>query len=409
MHSQSNTLVNGLLVYLLLFISGAERYHVSANKYLVIVFVVSLAAWYMFTDRKFSDKFLLYISVFAGMLFLLSLYTGGSLSLQSLIATNIKFMTAYLILRTVGENFVETYIRLLVFLAAVSLLGYLTDYLHLFDGLVYKLPSIGGKGYEGIFYVFRHIYHPYRNNSIFFEPGAYQGFLNAGLFLIVFANTNFTNKRKWTYIAILIAALITTASTTGFVIFLMLFSLFLYKGKLASFSQKAAAVGLAVAVAGIFAAQFQYVIVEKLSNYLNPSVTRQGWSAENRSFDAQTDLKIFKRHVFGLGFNEYQKEFNRLHGGGLIREGSSNGVTSIFANYGLPYALFIFISYYWALRKLLDDTPVASAAFFMFIMFLWGESYYQLAPISFAIIAAAFVHYRLSGTEQSNLGHESRI
>ncbi|HEB87781.1 MAG TPA: hypothetical protein ENI68_12325 [Gammaproteobacteria bacterium] len=334
------------------------------------------------------------MTVFMGLLFSLSLYTGGSLSLQSIIATAMKFVLAYFILKTVGTRFVETYINVVVFLAAVSLIGYIIDVMHLFDGLIAKLPTVGEMGYEGVLYTFRHKYHPDRNNSIFFEPGAYQGFLNAALFLIVFARTGFANKKKWIYLTILTTALITTTSTTGFVIFSILYGLFLYKSKLASFSQKVVSIGLAILLTGLFAAKFHSVIVVKLDSYLNPSVARQGWSAENRSFDAKTDLKIFKKHVFGLGYEEYRKEFSAI-GRVDATEGSSNGVTSMFANYGLPYALFIFASYYWALRRLLGEIFLTTAAYIMFILFLWGESYYQLAPISLSIIAAAFVYSRI--------------
>lgn len=397
---RQNAFVNTMLVYLLVFASGATRYNLADDKYTVIIFLIALTAWYLFTDHKVSEKFLLYLIVFVGLLFSLSLYTGGSLSVESVIKSTMKFMLAYLVLRTVGTNFVETYIKVVTFLAAISLFGFLIDILHLFEGLVTNLPRAGLYGFEGFLYTFRHIYHPDRNNSIFFEPGAYQGFLNAALFLIVFAKTDLSNRLKWIYISILFSALITAGSTTGFIIFVLLYVLFLYRSQLATFSQKMFSMGAIFFIATIFAAQFHNQLVVKINDYLNPSEERKGWSAENRSFDLQTDLKIFKKHVFGLGFDDYQKEFHRI--GGFesgAKEGSSNGVTSTFAQYGLPYGVFIFISYFLALRMLLNDHLLATSAYVMYLLFLWGESYYQLAPISFAIIAAAFVFGRSSIAE----------
>ena len=158
-------------------------------------------------------------------------------------------------------------------------------------------------------------------------------------------------------------------------------------------------VGLIMAIVAVFASQFHESFVVKLDDYLNPDEMRKGYSAENRSFDLQTDLKIIQKHVFGLGFDEYKKEFSRINRVD-IKEGSSNGVTSTFASYGVPYGLFIFISYFWALRKLTGDLLLATAAYTMFVMFLWGESFYRLAPISFAIIAAAFVFTPLPGNKE---------
>ena len=399
MRTQSNAFTNIILVYSLIFVSGAHRYSLNQDKYLVLVFLMALAAWYLYTDRKISGQYLLYTTVFVSILFLLSIYTGGSLSLQSLIATTIKFVLAYFVLKTVGEKFVDTYTNVLVFLAAVSLPGYLTDVFHLFDQIVTRLPAVGRYGYEGMLYIFRHSYHPYRNNSIFFEPGAYQGFINSALFLLLFAKTSFSIRRKWIYIVILVAALITTNSTTGFVIFFLLFMLFLYKSDMVTRSKKMVTVGLIMVTVAAFSAQFHETLVVKINDYLNPDILRRGYSAENRSFDMQTDLKIIRKHVFGLGYDEYKKEFSRINKVSL-KEGSSNGVTSMFACYGVPYGLFIFISYFWALRKLTGDLLLTTSAYTMFILFLWGESFYQIAPISFAIIAAAFVFTRQHGSSE---------
>jgi len=82
--------VNVILVYLLLFVSGSVIYNLSSDKYLVFVFIASLLAWFSFTDRTINAKFILYVSVFAGILFIVSMYTGGSLSFKSVIKSTMK-------------------------------------------------------------------------------------------------------------------------------------------------------------------------------------------------------------------------------------------------------------------------------------------------------------------------------
>jgi hypothetical protein len=371
--------------------SGGMRYNESDNIFLVVIFPAVLVAWFLFTDRKISEGFLLYCLCFSGLLYSLSLYTGGSLSLASVISLILKIILAYLIIRMAGERFADTFIKVMVFLAVISLVGYISDTFQLFEGVVRKLPVVAGRGYDGLFYVFRDSYHPARNSSIFFEPGAYQGLLNAAIFMIYFANTNIRKFRLWICFAILTAALVTAFSTTGFLTFLVGFTLFLFKSKAASSLGKAAFVGLAFLIVGIFSAQFYTTIVVKMDDYLNPSEERKGWSAENRSFDAQTDLKIFKKHVFGLGYDKYMEEFSLIGKEEMGKGSSSNGVTRTLAMYGLPYSLFIFGSYYWAIRRLLGDFIISTGAFVMLMMFLVGESYYITSISSFAIIAAAFI------------------
>lgn len=389
-----------LLVYLLLFLSGGWRYMQSPNKYLILGFILAFIAWLSFSDRKFSDRFLLYIIFFVGILLSLSLYTGGGITLPSVASAFMKMMIAYLILKTVGSRFSETYIKLIVFLAAISLFGYLTDRLHLFDALITKLPPIGGLGYEGIFYVFRHPWHMNRNNSIFFEPGAYQAFLNAALFLIFFTKTDFENRRKWLYIVILVITLITTFSTTGFLIFLAMFPVFLYKSNIFSFSNKAAIIGAASVVVVAFSAQFYSTFVVKVDQYLSAGEHQLGSSAVERASDVIADMQIFKNHIFGLGYDRYQEEFAAL-GRRNVEGGSTNGVTKTLAMMGLPFSLFIFGSYFWAIKRLLGDLLLSILAFSMYMLLLAGESYYMATPITYAIIAAAFVFYRTSAEEES--------
>lgn len=384
--------VNIFLVYLLLFVSGTWRYMLSADKFLVIAFFIVLVAWFLFSDRKIADRFLLYVTVFSGFLVVLHIYTGGSSTLASVISSTMKITLAYLVIRTVGEHFVDTYVKVLVYLAIFSLIGYTTDILHLFDGPVHKLPRVGDMGYEGIFYLFRCPHHMERNNSIFFEPGAYQAFLNAAIFMLFFVKTGFTNKKKYTYIAILVAALITTFSTTGLLIFVVMLSLFFYRSDLLTATGKIKVIGVVAVIVSIFAGQFYSAVVVKVEEYLSADEYDQDSSAKIRSSHAKTDLKIFRNHVFGVGHQRYKQEFGVAGRFDLMEANtSSNGVTKTLAIYGLPFSLFIFGSYFWAMRRMLNDLLLSVVSFGMFIMFLTGESYYMSSPISFAIIAAAFV------------------
>lgn len=358
---------------------------------LVVSFLISFVAWYLFSDRKVNDRFLIYVVVFSGLLLALSLYTHGSLSLGSVVAATIKLVLAYFIIRTVGLRFVTVYLNVIVFLAAFSLFGYLTDTFNLFDGLVHRLPPVGEFGYEGIFYVYRFPWHIDRNNSIFFEPGAYQAFLNFALFLLFFIHTDFTDKKKWVYIGILSITLITTFSTTGYMIFSILLVLVFIRSELLTHSKKVMLLALSIVVVSALSAQFYNTVVTKINDYMNANEYDFGYSAQNRSADAKTDLKVFRKHVFGLGYEDYFKEFGILGRVGDTRGYSSNGVTRMLATYGLPFSLFIFGSYYWALKRMLSEFLLTAGAFVMFMMFLASESYYMVSPICFAMIAAPFV------------------
>jgi len=80
--------------------------------------------------------------------------------------------------------------------------------------LIDKAKSVG-------FYTFRpqtFIESSLRNSGMFWEPGAFQAFINLCLFMN-FYRMSFLLKQKYISLLIIVLALITTQSTTGYLIF----------------------------------------------------------------------------------------------------------------------------------------------------------------------------------------------
>jgi hypothetical protein len=387
--TRARGLRDAVFVYLLIFVSGSQVFMARPDTLLILVFLFILCAWLLFSDRKINNGFALYLIVIASLLLVMHLYTDGSLSRSTVISVPMKLTLAYLILRLVGDNFAETYIKVVGFLAAVSLFGYFTDTYRLFDGVIRHLPNLGASGYEGIFYVYRFRDHIGRNNSIFFEPGAYQIFLNTALFMLFFVKTNFSVRRRWLYIFVLGAALLSTFSATGYVMLAATLGLVLIKSKLISAQLKLALAGVVLVFMVLGAAKLQSVVIDKFDSFF--AIQDLTDSRNRRSFDLLVDLEIIKRHVFGAGHRTYFREFSAI---GLTGPGkaSSNGITLTFAIYGLPFGLFLFASYYWFFAKSFRGILMRLIPFGMLMLFLVSESYYVFTPYCLAIIAAIFAY-----------------
>ena len=395
--TKRETLFNSILVYMLIFVSGSHIYKQSSDKFLLLIFAFVALGWVFFSNRKVANGFVLYVCVFAAFLLSISVYTDGGLSLASVVGTILKLVLAYLILKIVGDDFSDIYINVVVLLAGISLFGYLSDTFNLMDSVIRRLHQVGNIGYEGILYMFRFREHIDRNSSIFFEPGAYQIFLNAALVLLFFVKTKFSASRRWLYILLLLTTLITTFSTTGFMIFFAMFVLVFYKSRALSASGKAVFAGIFLVVMVLFSTQFYSVIFDKIGTYL--AIQDITDSHNRRSFDMLVDLEIFKDHIFGVGYDKYYEKFSAT---GLVGEGSasSNGLTKTLAVYGLPFSLFIFSSYYWAIRRLLGWPFMSIIPFGMLMVFFVGEAYYVFTPFCLSIIAAVFVYGRLTEGER---------
>jgi hypothetical protein len=385
---KNESLRDFFLVSLLLFTSGTEVYMQSATKYLLLVFFVVVVMWVLFSDRKINNGFALYAIIFTSFLFIIHIYTNGSMSIVSMAGTVIELLVAYCILALVRSNLVITYIKIITVLAAISLVGYAIDVLHLFEGVIRHLPRVGNDDlYNGIFYVFQP-YGPGRNASIFFEPGAYQAFLNAALFMLFFSDIKLRQTTLWLRVSIILAALLTTFSTTGALIFAALFFLIITKSTVVSWRAKLVLMGLLFTIVIVFATQFRYVIIEKIEKF--SAIEDVTDSGDRRSFDLLVDLEVFKRHIFGVGQKRYYEEFGAV---GHIEEGaaSSNGISSTLAIYGLPFTVFLFGSFFAIFKKHYIGALMVLVPFGMLILFLFSEGYYTLTPISMSLIAANFV------------------
>jgi len=405
--TRARNIRDAVLVYLLLFTSGSVVYMGASEKYLTLLFLLVVGYWLKVSDRKIDAGFVLYVIAFASFLLLIHLYTGGSLSIATVIGSTMELVLAYLVLRLVGGNFINSYLKVVVFLASFSLFGFLTDSFYLFDEVIRLLPSVDPSGprsgYEGFLYVYRGMgLSSERNASIFYEPGAYQVFLNAALFMLFFAHTEIQSARKWIYALILVAALLTTKSTTGAIIFAALLFLVMIKSKLVSTNAKIALVSVLVLVVAIFAAQFRYVIIEKIEHYA--AIQDITDSTDRRSFDMLVDIEIFKRHIFGVGHRQYFREFGAI---GQISEGavSSNGLSSTIAIYGLPFALFLFGSYFAFFMKYFTGVLMRVVPYFMLLLFLVGEGYYTFTPYSMALIAAIYAFKKQGSVSLQNAEH----
>ena len=140
------------------------------------------------------------------------------------------------------EEFKKKYINVIVVFAAISLVGFMAGIIRPSIALRFPL-TIGdasvdyynagvyvfmkAKGYSGLVLTSR-------NAGICWEPGCYQCFLNTGLFLLLEDNEHVQNKWFYFRFFVLLIAVITTGSTTGYFLLalILLFSFSNWSGKM---------------------------------------------------------------------------------------------------------------------------------------------------------------------------------
>lgn len=211
-----------LLVFILLCYSGNPFFIFSSNvKFGYIFLTLFLFVFGIIKRRDYSIRYFLYVIPIITILFLDSL-KNIEFSISVCVFALIKIYIGTAVIQYVGRRFVYYYIDIIRLIAIISLICF--TYNQLF-GLIPGRSlneTVSIMLYTQLYTQVEGI-HP-RNCGMFWEPGAYQGFLNLALLFLIFAKDY--PKRKQTAI-ILIACILSTQSTTGYIVLMFVGYLFI--------------------------------------------------------------------------------------------------------------------------------------------------------------------------------------
>ena len=221
-----------LIITLYYLTGGAFSYSSYSDKIILMFFAVFVL--FIFHKRIAVTNAMKAIEILMFMVSLILLVPliNNEINLGPYIAIpmqlSIGFIMCYLI---TFEEFKEKYINIIVFFASVSLVGYFISIIY--PNIINHFPVTYGESsvdyYDAVIYVFMKAkgYDTTvllaRNAGICWEPGAYQVFLNLGiLFLLENISKGKTVKRFELKLVLLILTVLTTFSTNGYLILILL-------------------------------------------------------------------------------------------------------------------------------------------------------------------------------------------
>lgn len=219
-----NYIMQYVFVYLMLAVDGSFFFvlHEEIFKYIII----SIGFIMMLLYQKYREKstistlFVLIVS----LLFVRYVGAGGiGMSAMTLILSEI--MVPFLAYKSNEENFITVYVKLVSALSLISLVLWGVSWISPSILTKFLTPSVaisyGGSTFYGkLFYVMRDDLS--RNCGIYTEPGRFQVILNVALFFLLFyrGKIKISDKQYFRYVVIVIIALISAQSTTGYITFL---------------------------------------------------------------------------------------------------------------------------------------------------------------------------------------------
>lgn len=230
---QPSKMIHYLLIYFMITVNQSYLYENYISKYNSIIII--LVFLLLMSKRKYRNLYsLTFLAFMLAAVTFERFYTGG-IGLRAWMSWAVKILVTLYAIQYNKELFITRCVKVMTFLAGVSIIGFLLSIISpgfLRSILIAHYPTtfknvtwssatnyIATPYYANglLFFVFRE--NQMRNCGIFTEPGVYQMILNSALFLILFFKNhiNITDKNKIKYILVLLLALITCQSTTGYI------------------------------------------------------------------------------------------------------------------------------------------------------------------------------------------------
>ncbi len=210
-----------LYTFLFAAMSGNPLFSISgdSSKYIFIAFVLVLVAKHH-TYFNLNKGIIYYrFFVFYALIFLFQKLVLGFVSFPSTIAFMARITLGYIIIRHIGQNFKYAFFQIIFIVSLISLFGFSWNALGMdipAISVVETTAQYSDNSSRNIILFNQHA-DGHRNSGMFWEPGAFACYICLA-FLFYLGNMRTLLKlHKWKVIIILVA-LITTYSTTGYIV-----------------------------------------------------------------------------------------------------------------------------------------------------------------------------------------------
>ena len=374
------SLIDYIIVFLLLFISGNPISSLSDWSYAlacVLFLFIAIRKRVPITNRYLLGILFAFISVFSAHYLCLE-----NVSVNADINQLIKLYVAFLSTIIVGIQFRYVYFKVVTFLSTISLLCFfLTLLLGDFPGIVVDEIHKSLLFYNHIFIGEHDSPVGIRNCGMFWEPGAFQGYINLVFLLYIkdFMSLYKSYKRE---IWILIITLITTFSTTGYIVF-GVFLFFVILGSIRNVVLRIFAFVIYVLITLLFFFNIDFLGGKVESQYEESQVIKNEGAASSRIGSAIVAWENIEQHPYiGNGYlvkERYKKSFFDESTGGNGFFGSMNVL-------GIPMILIYLVLLY----KNYKSSSLFKLSFVVVIVILLQGEYFLYYPLFWSLL---FIKY----------------
>lgn len=391
-------LMDALMMLVLIMISGNPA-ALSVGKEIAYVSVLLLfvAYWKFRKVRLHLDTLSLSFLALVAFVVFIQYVTFGGMVVTSALGFFVRLLIAVLAARVI-PRFHMTFANTMVWIAALGvgihtlyLLG--VDIVALLSFLQVPIDTDARDSFA------IHTVIPgteQRNCGMFWEPGAFAGYIVVALYLIVVGERS---QSSWWKVLILVLADITTLSTTGYVagFVVFLYWVYLIMGKRQSLYRYT--IFPAVLVGGLWGGWYAFqtlpFLQEKIQDRVDSTAAQEENSEINRFGNFVYDLTfIEKEPIFGWGTTPNTKlieDPNAVE----AAQGQGNGLSGFYVKFGVIVGSMYFFLVYHSLAYLTKSKIERLFGLGIMAMALFGEQF-----LNYPLLLAFAFAYGVSSTRR---------
>ena len=222
------TVFTYILMMLFFMLSGSPIGYIYAIYFDPLFLIFSILYFCLYGEKKLYINKRLGILLFFLTIYLISflIYSEDAVNIRGYISLLMRVVSSYIFCCSLDvQTFEHTFHRLIYVIAVYSLICYMIGQIGDISGLITM--------YEDrypMFFLYNFVgYQIHRNSGIFWEPGAYQLFLNLALFFNI-SEQGYTLKKIINFEnIILVLSVLSTLSTSGYLTFICIILYITYK------------------------------------------------------------------------------------------------------------------------------------------------------------------------------------
>ena len=217
-----NSIINYISIAFLIISGGGFVMELAKPRLILLLIFISIKIMQLLVNRQFVLNKRLLVVFSISVLYLVAhmiCFLKNDISVSYYMYMILEMILVFFIVQEMScTQFCISYVNIIVTLAIVSLCLY--SYNQFYDQS-YRTIALGN-AYR--LWMLQNIKFPTRNAGVFWEAGIYQCYLNIALFILLYIAPGNKGRKNYVKITIILITILTTLSTSGYIIMVLMLS-----------------------------------------------------------------------------------------------------------------------------------------------------------------------------------------